>query len=391
MLPYVSIFIDIDNEFILEEMGQRTTGYTIPRWQTVSGTQYAHSPAAVVSIMDARMLQSITLTLLEAGQKSVDPPLVAASEVIQGGINTFAGGITYVDYEYDERTGEALRPMVIDRAGIPWGDTLHERITKLIRDAFFLNQISLPEIQPDMTAYEVQKRWEEYIRQALPLFEPMETEYNGRMCEDTFDDLLHYGAFGDPRQMPAALRGQEIKFEFESPLQNAKARANSQAFLESANLLNVAAQLDPASIRIFKTQDALRDALAGAQAPSTWLATPIEVAKKAQDAQQEQQMQQLMGGVNAAAHTGQQVGNAASALQEAGIMPAGQNQQGGGAASSQPTAAVGNPVPGADQGANPGLSDLISAIRAPRRITTDRTGRISGQAVIGRPRRIVRK
>jgi hypothetical protein len=65
----------------------------------------------VAALAEARLLQQMVLTLLEAGQKAVDPPMVAAQEAIQGGINIYAGGVTYVDAEYDERLGEALRPL----------------------------------------------------------------------------------------------------------------------------------------------------------------------------------------------------------------------------------------------------------------------------------------
>jgi hypothetical protein len=75
---------------------------------TVSGSAYAYSPATVVALPDARLLQQITLTLLEAGQKAVDPPWKATSEAIQGGVNSFAGGITWVDPEYDERGARRL-------------------------------------------------------------------------------------------------------------------------------------------------------------------------------------------------------------------------------------------------------------------------------------------
>jgi len=188
--PFVSIYIDTDNQTILEEVAVPDNSYIIPRWQTVSGSQYAYSPATVIAISDARMLQQMTLTLVEAGQKAVDPPMLAAGDAIQGSVNLFAGGITYVDAEYDERTGEALRPLPLDKTGLNWGDNREQKVRELIQEAFYLNQIQLPELKGDMTAFETQKRVEEYIRRALPLFEPMETEYNGALCDRTFDILL---------------------------------------------------------------------------------------------------------------------------------------------------------------------------------------------------------
>ena len=159
-------------------MGVPENTYIIPRWQTVAGSQYAYSPASVIAISDARMLQQMTLTLMEAGQKADDPPMMAVGDAIQGGVNLFAGGITYLDAEYDERTGEALRPLPLDKSGLQWGDAREQKVRELITEAFYLNQIQLPELKGDMTAFETQKRVEEYIRRALPLFEPMETEYN---------------------------------------------------------------------------------------------------------------------------------------------------------------------------------------------------------------------
>ena len=343
-LPYVSIYLDCENERIIEEVGRPSVDYIIPRWQTVSGSQYAHSPATVVALADARMLQQITLTLLEAGQKSVDPPLIATSEMIQGGVNTFAGGITWVDAEYDEKMGEVLRPLTIDRGGFSWGDALQQRITDTIKRAFFLDQIAMPAQQGEMTAYETQVRFEEYMRRALPLFEPMEAEYNGTLCDATFEILLRNGAFGRVQDMPAILQGQEVKFSFASPLQQAQNRANSQAFMESANLLKIAAELDPTSVHVFDTQTAIRDALEGAQAPATWL-NSVDTMQQMAAAQQQQQQEQAMAaqvgqGADIAGKVGDAVTKLTGAMKGGGAPPKG----GGGAAPG------GSPAGGASPG-----------------------------------------
>jgi hypothetical protein len=305
---YVSIYVDCDNEAILEEVAIPDNPYIIPRWQTVSGSQYAYSPATVISISDARMLQQMTLTMIEAGQKAVDPPMLASGDAIQGSVNLFAGGITYVDSEYDERTGEALRPLPIDRAGLPWGNDREAKIRELIQEAFYLNQIQLPELKGDMTAFETQKRVEEYIRRALPLFEPMETEYNGALCDRTFDILLRNGAFGSKFDIPPSLSGQDVRFTFESPLQAAQTRANSQAFMQTAQLLQMAAQLDPSVVHDMDFDRAFRDAAEGAGAPAAWfLDEQVAQQKKAmaaqaqaQQAQMAQEMAMLQGGAQAA-------------------------------------------------------------------------------------------
>ncbi len=172
--PYVSCYLDVANKHEVECVGSWTTHYAIPRWQTVSGSQYAHSPAVVAALPDARLIQNVTATLLEAGEKATNPPMVAVQEAIRGDVAVYAGGITWVDSEYDERLGEVLRPMTQDKRGLAFGMEWMQDIRTQLADAFYLSKLNLPPIGgPDMTAYEVGQRVQYFIRNALPHFEPM--------------------------------------------------------------------------------------------------------------------------------------------------------------------------------------------------------------------------
>jgi len=316
--PYVSIYIDVDNQTVLEEVPRKRLGYIIPRWQTVSGSQYAHGPA-YIALADARLLQQMTLTLLEAGQKSVDPPMIAVGEMINGGVNTYAGGVTWVDADYDERLGEVLRPMTIDKTGLNWGTDQTMRIEAILSRAFYLDQIKVPQFGEVRTATEMRMVYEQWVRSALPLFEPMEQEYNSALCDETFELALENGAFGSMMDIPPVLRGTEIRFEFDSPLQAGVKRANAQAFLESANLLATAVQLDPNASAVFNTQQAIRDALDGAGAPSEWMNTDEEAAMIVDAAQQAaaaaNQTAQIQQGIGMMKDTGE----AAQSLAMAGV------------------------------------------------------------------------
>lgn len=318
--PFVSLYIDVDNETLLEERPRKRLGYIIPRWQTVSGSQYAYGPS-YVAIADARLLQQMTLTLLEAGQKAVDPPLIAVGEMINGGVNAYAGGVTWVDADYDERLGEVLRPMTVDKSGLNWGTEQSLRVEQIMSRAFYLDQIKMPQFdgQP-RTATELRMVYEQWVRSALPLFEPLEVEYNSAICDETFQLALENGAFGNLMEMPPVLRGQEVRFEFDSPIQGATKRAASQAFLESANLLAVAAQLDPNAIAVFNSQTALRDALDGTGARSDWLNTEEEAAQIIDARQQAQQEQMAVQQIGQGAEIAQGVGKAGQELAAAGIM-----------------------------------------------------------------------
>jgi hypothetical protein len=322
--PFRSIYVDCENDVILEEIGVPAIDYVIPRWVTMPGSPYAFSPAVNIALPDARMLQQIGLTLLEAGQKAVDPPMVAVGEIITGGVNTYAGGVTWVDAEYDERTGEAVRPMNIDTRGLNWGVAREQQCQAMIREAFFLNAIQLPEIKGEMTAYEVQKRVEEYIRQALPLFEPMEVEYNGGLTEKSFEIALRMNAFGSPLDIPEELRGQDVQFQFESPLQSATERAKANAFLQAGQLLQAALAFDPSIRHDIDIDTAFREAVLGSGIPSDWLVDE-EVAQQAKDAERAAMAQQAaaaqqLRAAGAVAGVADTAGSAAKQLAEAGVI-----------------------------------------------------------------------
>jgi hypothetical protein len=292
--PYVSIFIDIENGHLISEKASWSQIYCIPRWQTVSGSQYAYSPAAVAGLPDARLLQAMTLTLLEAGEMAVRPPMIATKEAIRGDVSLYAGGITWADAQYDERLGEVLRPITQDKSGLPFGLDVSEEKKQMLAQAFYLNKLSLPPPEREMTAYETGQRIQEYIRNALPLFEPMEHEYNGALCEMTFDALMRVGAFGPASEIPESLRGAQTRFKFESPLHQAIERQKGQKFLEAKGLLREAAEVDGSAVAIVDARLALREALSGIGVPAKWMRSEEDVEAVAQQQAQQQEAQQAL-------------------------------------------------------------------------------------------------
>lgn len=306
--PFVSIYFDQDNKHIMEQVGLAAQEYVVPRWSTVSGSQYAFSPATVAALPDARLIQAMTRVLLEAGEKAVNPPMVAVQEAIRSDISIYAGGITWVDAAYDERLGEVLRPLTNDKSGIPLGIDMASRTQAMIAEAFFLNKIALPQPGQDMTAYEVGQRVQEYIRQAMPLFEPMESEYNAPLCDNTFGIMLRAGAFGSVMDMPKDLHGAEVEFHFESPLHDAVEREKGQRFLEAKAMLADAVALDPNTIDVIDAGEAIRDVLDAIGVPAKWTrskeTTDRMAAERAQQQQDQVMMQQLQQGADIAATLG---------------------------------------------------------------------------------------
>jgi len=299
--PLVSIFIDVVNEHIMEVTGQRINEYVIPRWQRIRGTQYAASPAAIAALPEARLLQAMTFTLLQAGEKFVNPPLLGVREALRSDMDVQAGGVTWVSAEYDERQGEVLRPLTQDKSGMPLGLELQTRSEDMLKRAFYADKLQMPVRGPEMTAYEVGQRVQQYIRDALPLFEPVETDYNGALCERTFEVMALAGGFGPPESWPEELRGADIEFKFVSPLRDAIEKQKGEIFVQGAQLVSTAVGLDENAGAVVDASEALRDALDGIGFEPTWMRSRKDAAAVNANAAQQAQQQQLLENMTQAA------------------------------------------------------------------------------------------
>jgi hypothetical protein len=319
-MKWVSVYVDIDHETVLEEIPLRTWPVTIPRWEfgsSMYGDQYGYSPSMVYGLPDGRMHQQMMLSMLTASEMATYPPMVAVGEAINGGVNVYAGGITRADADYDERTGEVLRSLDMRFDGIKYGAEQMERLKAGLDDAFYLSKIRFPEITKEMTATEVNRLYEEFQRQSLPLFEPVEDEYNARLCDGTFEDLLHHGAFGAIEDMPQALRGRDISWQFDTPIKVAAEKALAGSFTEVVQMLVQGAQIDP-TVRFNADLDTMtRDAIGGTGAPAKWLLPTDQVAKLKDNERQQQAAQAAAEQVAQHADVATRVGNAAESAGKA--------------------------------------------------------------------------
>lgn len=298
---WVSLFVDVGNNHLMEEVGMDTMMYVVPRFQTIAGSPYAYSPATVVGLPDARALQAMTHTLLEAAERYARPPIIATQKVIRGDVDLAPDGITWVDKEYDEKLGAALRPLSQDRGGFPIGMEMRDGIVNVLASAFYINKITLPDTSREMTAYEVSVRMKQYRRENLPLFAPIESEYNGQLCERAFDVAMKAGFLGSPYDIPESLQDSDVEFKFESPLTTGEEEEKASQFGQMSQLLASAAEHDPQVAANIDFDTALRDAIKGIGAPTKWFKSIEQVTQSRQADQAKTQMAEGAEMVNAVA------------------------------------------------------------------------------------------
>ena len=102
--PIADLWIEIEAAHELSAGGFHEFPFIVPRWDTTSGEDYGRSPG-MIALPDAETLQAMGETILIAGQRAADPPLMAPNDGSFDAVNTFPGGLSY----YDVETAQAVR------------------------------------------------------------------------------------------------------------------------------------------------------------------------------------------------------------------------------------------------------------------------------------------
>lgn len=243
--PFASIYVDPAHALILRERSFWEFPYVIRRWQLQEGTPYARSPASDLGLVEARLLQNQERVINDAGELAVDPPWVGTKDAIVGDLNNYPGGITWTDYEYDERMGLSARPVEY-KGNLPIGLEMKMDTRQILAAAMFINKLTLPVGGPEMTVPEVNERISEYIRSIGPAVEPFE-HHNAMMLDSSFTFNLRIGQFGPIQQVPQELKGADVIFEFDGPIQVAQKRQKLNKIVETVQVIKPIAEAQVAA------------------------------------------------------------------------------------------------------------------------------------------------
>lgn len=321
--PWVSVWYDAEHEQVIKEQPQAWPMYVVGRWQTLPGIPWGYSPMAMIALATARRNDELMLALLEHTQKSADPPVVATSDVVDGEMDLGASGVTWIDRDYDERSGEAVRTLRLE-GNISSGLELLRDGRALLDQAWNRNKLVLP--SRAKTAYETQQLIEEYIQANLPIFSPLEENYTAPILEAVAAAGEAMGAYGSPQFqaefMPAELRGRDTEFAFDTPLKSARDRQKLLSFEQSLQLTAGVRELEPEAAFAFNTRLAFAQTL-GVLGEPEWVLGEDEMESRVAQFREQQAQQQQMMMAQQGAEVAERMGRGVQALGGAGALGAG--------------------------------------------------------------------
>ena len=210
------------------------------------------------------------------------------------------------------------------------GFEMRKDLRDMLSKAFFIDKLGLPEPSPRMTAYELGRRLEEHIRNLLPLFEPMQQEYNTRLLDKAYATLANMNVFakdaaaGISVPLPPALSGADVTWAFESPIQQAADQVKVEYFKGALELVGLGMQ-GGATANPLNVDRSLRDAIRGLGTPATWRKTDGELQQEQEQLAQQKAAAMAMQQAHAVSQIAQNAGDAgnkmADAAQKAGLLP----------------------------------------------------------------------
>jgi hypothetical protein len=314
--PYISIYIDMEHQTMLNEFGSPVFNYVVPRWRTLSGDPNGWSPSARNALGDARMLQAMARVILEQGEKAVDPPMIGVGEIFTRDINMYSGGFTEVDLPDDARLADKFTT-VNTSDGLRAGLELKQDVREMIAESFLLNKLFLPSVR-EMRELEVAVRTEEFRRAALPFFQPIESEYHQPLLSVGFTLSVRMGII--PRDIfPPELQNEEVDFTFNSPLNEAEGIKTVEAFNSSMQTIAAGGQVDETVAKMFDVRQATIDAVRGSGAEPDWILSDEQIEEESAKAEQQKALAEGAEIARQGAGVVADLANASVAAENAGI------------------------------------------------------------------------
>ena len=283
-LPFHSCHVCEEDKMVVRVGGYNEFPYLVPRWSKATGEIFGRSPS-YNALPDIKTLNKAVEIGLKAWAKAIDPPLLVTDDGVIGRVRMTPAGITVV------RNDSAIKPLQI---GSNWQitDLKENQLRTAIRQAYYSDQLQLQE-GPQMTATEVQVRYELMQRLLGPTLGRFQTEFLNPLIERVFGIMMRSDALM-PR--PEAIEGNNMDIEYVGPLARSQRMEEAVAVERLYQLAMQVVQVDPTVMDVINHEQAIRMRATLLGVPKTVLRGEDEVAeiREQRAAAQQQAQEQAM-------------------------------------------------------------------------------------------------
>ena len=289
---FFSGYYDVTEEQLIEESGMDDMGYILSRYNTGPREIYGRSPA-MTCLPDIKMINEMSKTVIRAGQKAVDPPLIIADDGVILPVNSKPGAATFA--RMDGRSQAPIQPLFTG-ARVDIGLEMMEQRRRMINDSFLVTLFQILVESPQMTATEVLQRSQEKGALLAPTVGRQQSETLGPLIERELSVLSEQGLI-PPKPPILEEAGDEYEIEYVSPLTQAMRAPEGVGILRTLESVQAIAAIDPGVMDNFDADEITRTLAEINGAPARIMRGQDEVAEMRGHRQQAQLAQ---AGFNAA-------------------------------------------------------------------------------------------
>lgn len=257
-MPWASYYCTVEQAQMLGTGGYNAWPFAIGRYMLASHESYARSPAmacwgAIMTLNEEKK------TVLRAGQKAVDPPLLLTEDGALEPFNLRPGALNHGTMSSE---GTPLVQQLESKANIPLGLELMSVEAAEIEDSFLVSLFKVLTENPQMTATQVLEIAQQKATLLAPVMGRQHSEDLGPLIARELDiaSRMSQNAW-ILDEMPDALReqGGNYKIEYRSPLARAMRAQDGVAIMRTFEAAPTAQALDPHSILVLDVPGSLRE------------------------------------------------------------------------------------------------------------------------------------
>jgi hypothetical protein len=297
-MAYSSVYYFPQDKVILEEGGYRDLPYHVGRWSKEAGEAYGRG-AGWTALADQKMIHEMARTVLMAGQKAADPPLLVASDGTMEQVRTTPGALIPYKVDWLMQSRRAPIEPLPQASNFIITEKLIEMWRQQVRNAYFAPLLQFFE-DPRMTATQVIELSNQIQRLMAPMLGRLQSELLRPLVERVFNLLSRTGEFLSP---PEVLQGQPLDIEYVSPIMRSQRASEVRSVVDVWTLAGQMAQIDPTVLDNLSADRSIRLIHEANGAPASILRDPEDVEAlrqaKAEQIQAQEMMSQIQQGTQA--------------------------------------------------------------------------------------------
>lgn len=238
-MPWCSYYVEYERKWILSKGYFHEFPHMVPRWTKAAGEVYGRSPGNI-ALPDIKTLNKAVELKLGALAKALNPPLMQKDDGVIGRVSSAPAALNTV------RDMDAIKPMM-DGARFDVAEIEEDKLRQAIRTIFFSDQLQL-QTGPQMTATEVEVRFELMQRLLGPTMGRLESEFLNPLIDRCFALMMRAGALPPvPPVLAQLVRAgkADMDVSYEGPLARAQRGGALMSIQRAYAILGSIAQAQP--------------------------------------------------------------------------------------------------------------------------------------------------